>query len=359
MKLFIEPVDVWMFRDGRPFDAGEDHLAASRFPPHPTVMQGALRSHHLVVKGVDLTDSAAIRAAVGTASDYGPLRMRGPFLARREDGTVTRYHPLPADAAIEDGQLPARGAAQGGGLRARPVKPREAPSGVIASVQTALLLWPEDEPRKVTGSFWLREDRLAEYLAGRSTAVTSSAHLFAFEDRLGIGRDDHTRTAREGALYQARFVRPCPEVGLDLVVHGLEGWPPNGVVRMGGEGRGGRYCASNSAEWPAPPTPLPRRFKLYMATPALFERGWQPGEWGRFFAGAVTLRAAAIRGFEAVGGFDMAEAKHKASRRYVPAGSVYFFECDGPAHLRPGLVNDAVTDDGAEIGFGQILIGEW
>ncbi|HXG18262.1 MAG TPA: type III-B CRISPR module-associated Cmr3 family protein, partial [Methylomirabilota bacterium] len=44
MYLFLEAIDVWLFRDGRPFDARSDHRAESLFPPYPSVMQGAIRS---------------------------------------------------------------------------------------------------------------------------------------------------------------------------------------------------------------------------------------------------------------------------------------------------------------------------
>jgi CRISPR-associated protein Cmr3 len=60
MHLLLEAVDVWLFRDGRPFDAGSDHRADSLFPPYPSVMQGVIRSHHLVVKNVDLRDPKQI-----------------------------------------------------------------------------------------------------------------------------------------------------------------------------------------------------------------------------------------------------------------------------------------------------------
>jgi len=52
--LFFEAVDVWLFRDGRPFTAGSDHVAHSVFPPYPSVMQGAIRSNQLVLLNVDL-----------------------------------------------------------------------------------------------------------------------------------------------------------------------------------------------------------------------------------------------------------------------------------------------------------------
>ncbi|MCS6846435.1 MAG: type III-B CRISPR module-associated Cmr3 family protein, partial [Anaerolineae bacterium] len=70
MALFLSPVDVWLFRDGRPFDAGDDHYARSLFPPYPSVIQGAIRSHHLVVKGVDLRDKRAIEEAVGSGENF-------------------------------------------------------------------------------------------------------------------------------------------------------------------------------------------------------------------------------------------------------------------------------------------------
>jgi CRISPR-associated protein Cmr3 len=44
MQIFIEPSDVLLFRDGRPFSAGEGHRARSIFPPTPNTMQGVIRS---------------------------------------------------------------------------------------------------------------------------------------------------------------------------------------------------------------------------------------------------------------------------------------------------------------------------
>ena len=43
--ILIEPTDVWLFRDGRPFNRGQDHSAQSVFPPLPTVMQGVFGKH--------------------------------------------------------------------------------------------------------------------------------------------------------------------------------------------------------------------------------------------------------------------------------------------------------------------------
>ena len=71
------------------------------------------------------------------------------------------------------------------------------------------------------------------------------------------------------------------------------------------------------------------------------------------------LQAAALKQYEPIGGFDWARKWHKPSKRYVPAGSVYFFQSHTQSRLKAGLIQNAITDFGAEIGFGQIVIKEW
>lgn len=359
MQLFLEPLDVWLFRDGRPFDAGSDHRARSLFPPYPSVIQGVIRSHQLVVQGIDLRNRQQIVAAVGTADDLLELRLRGPFLARRERSggreAILHYLPQPADAVSIDRET----------HTVRPAASPERPGeGLLTSAPTTHLLSLRDEPAKGEANLWLRQDELARYLQGTTVNGTTAAALYERESRFGIGLDGATRTAREGALYEAEFIRPCPGVGLLVEVQGYDGWPDQGVLRIGGEGRAAAFTQVTVAPWPAPPDPLPRRFKLYLATPARFDGGWQPagGDWGGFFAGEVRLVAAAIGRYESIGGFDLAAAPHGAHKpayRYVPAGSVYYFETDGDARLRPDLLQAAVTDHGAAMGFGQILIEEW
>jgi CRISPR-associated protein Cmr3 len=348
MHLFLEPLDVWLFRDGRPFDAGSDHRAASLFPPYPSVMQGVIRSHHLVVKGVNLRDQKAIEQAVGTADDLRDLRLRGPFLARRENGRIVRYFPQPADAVTLDKDTHT--------LR-RASAPRAPDADVDTSAPTPMLLGLHDQPEKGESGLWLDEEALHTYLDGGTVAGVPSAELFARESRFGIGIEPGSRVTREGALYEAEFIRPCPGVGLLVEVEGYDGWPERGLLRIGGEGRGAMYEQVAPAPWPTPPDPLPAQFAVYFVTPAFFDGGWRPegDDWGRYFDGKVRLIAAAVGRYESVGGYDLAGNSHKPARRYVPAGSVYYFEPDGDARLRP---DRAVTDSGAAMGFGQILIGE-
>jgi len=352
MKLFLSPVDVWLFRDGRPFDAGADHYARSLFPPYPSVVQGAIRARHLIVQGVNLGDKRAIAEAVGTAENFGSLRLRGPFITRREDGrSLTRYFPAPADAAPwDDSHLKA--------ITPQPAADRK----VITSAdgRLPLLLFPHPiEAGKREWGGWLTEALLWRCLQGEPVQPIYADALFAVENRYGIGMDSDRRAAQRGQLYAAEFIRPHEGVGLYVEVNGYDGWPERGLMRIGGEGRAAHFERVDAPDWPAPPQPLPTRFKLYFATPAYFSQGWQPADWRAFFEGDVTLKAVALNRYESRGGFDDATGDQKSARRFVPAGSVYFFEHNGSARLRSDLVQNAITDYGAEIGFGQVAVASW
>ena len=47
----------------------------------------------------------------------------------------------------------------------------------------------------------------------------------------------------------------------------------------------------------------------------------------------------------------------KAMRRYVPSGSVYFFEAEGGVALRKSYLIDDDTE--GQIGFGLAIFGQW
>ncbi len=358
MQLFLEPVDVWLFRDGKPFDAKSDHRARSLFPPYPSVMQGVIRSHHLVVSKVDFSRpkdelQARIKELVGDDRDFKGLNLRGPFIVKREkNDTMVRYFPVPADAAPDQ---------EAKGYRTLRPKPRKSTPEVLTSAPDELpnLLWPEGEPTKEDLGEWMAEAELIKCLNGKSAEAVKADTLFARENRFGIGRDDATRTTEEGALYEVEFIRPCSGVGLWVQVDGYDSWPDSGVLRIGGEGRGAQFTKVEVAsvlKWPSVGDSLRPKFKVYFASPAYFSGGWRPNEgWGKFFDGAVTLQAVALNRYESIGGFDWASGQQKAACRYAPAGSVYYFQHDGSAKLK----QDAITEYGAGIGFGQIIITEW
>lgn len=353
--LFIEPQDVWLFRDGRPFDAGSAHRAESMFPPSPIVLQGAIRSHHLVLKNVDLTKLDRIRDVVGEPLAYDkPLNLNGlklsaPFLARRKkDGSIERLYPLPADTY----QLKSRG------FKAASPLPR---TSELVCGTSSLLLRPGSDAGKPDESLrWLTEDDLKKYFAGEAFDGVHADELYEKENRFGIGRNEQW-VVKQGMLYEAEFVRLREGVGLLVEMDGYDdpGWQ-SGLMQLGGESRAAHYETVASVPMPPQPTTLPTYFKIYFLIPAYFGNGVEPKakSWNDFFGGEVELGTAAVRGYETFGGFDWAKDSnsheaHRPSRRYVPAGSVYYFK-----NVSGTKIPETLTEFGAEIGFGRFILAE-
>lgn len=374
MRLFIEPDDVWLFRDNKPFDAGSDHRAVSLFPPTPQAMAGAIRSHHLVVQGVDLSLPQSngartryietyIEPVVGTAAEPPPgFYLRGPTVARWEEDKLVRYYPLPLDAILV-------------GNRYRALVPTQRVDGPQTNLQDGLrLLWQRpyqrDKIETMPEGYWVAENNLEIYLEQGELAahfVLPGTELFTIEDRLGIGIQNQKQATSEGLIYQVGFVRAKSGVGLEVEFEGLLGmqgalppkaWHPTGTLRIGGEARAGHYreLQAESEPWPQPNNSDQPRFKLYFTTPACFEQGWQAADWGIWFDPKPQLAAAAVARPLILGGYNLAKDRHKPAQRYVPAGSVYFFI--GKPNFKSNDVT-AISDRGARLGFGQFMIGRW
>lgn len=387
--LFIEAEDVWLFRDGRTFDAGSDHYARSVFPPSPSTVQGALRSMLLARSGAPLPDFAlgpamakhpashAVSSVIGWPGQPPRFRVRGPFLARRHaDGqgneTYVRYFPVPADVAKVKNGAPSAGASAYCCLA--PL--RHGAFGANWPAQGMVPLWARTTGvlEEVT-DHWVDEDTLLSYLQGAAlprTGVYPERFLFVRESRLGVGLDSRSKRSREGLLYQVEFIRPRQGTGLLVEVDdsGLERpiqWPEQGLLCFGGEARSARFTVLPDYRPPASgwlaPAATAARVKVYLATPARFEAGWTASDWGKWFSGPnLRLVAAAVRRPQPIGGVRVdAESQkgsfQKAMYGYVPAGSVFYLEADGPIRYRGVPVTDS-EDDGL-IGFGQVLLGVW
>ena len=102
MWVLLEAEDVLLFRDSRPFTAGEDFRAEGLFPPLPPPIAGALRSALLSPllrkRGLAFRDLAQhedlkdVREALGTADSMGRLHLAGPLACTYMPG---EYQPVP------------------------------------------------------------------------------------------------------------------------------------------------------------------------------------------------------------------------------------------------------------------------
>ncbi|MHA2641767.1 MAG: type III-B CRISPR module-associated protein Cmr3 [bacterium JZ-2024 1] len=381
VAVILRAQDVLLFRDGKPFSAGADARARSLFPPTPFTIQGALRARVLFSSGVSPSDFAkapfdpavqSLRGKIGFASEgYGGLRIRGPFLARLENGTWTRYFPVLADIVKgEDGYQilqPLESCDPHSGEFASVGKTARIPSNIPDGL---LFLWLKTAGRVQAVSGWISEKDLDEYLNGEAPAgVVPEEDFVVRESRFGIGIQGATRTVREGFLYLAEFLRLREDTGFWVEVDGLEPGDlggQKGLLQLGGEARVARYEIVESRPLPVPPNPLPERFKVVLLTPAYFSEGWKPKDWETFFNGSVQLISGVIPRYQSFGGAfvddqNRREGFEKRMYRFVPPGSVFYFRSRGPASICKTAWTETPENnaDFGQIGFGCFVVGQW
>jgi CRISPR-associated protein Cmr3 len=348
--IFIQALDVWMFRDSKPFSAGQNFYARSLFPPQPGTMQGVIRSHYLERAGVDFRAygrGQITNLPIGTPSSMGDLRITGPFLAKRSGSVVRRYVPLPLDI-------------MGGESLLSPAKTLDYETNMPDGWRPLIPADNKAELKKETsGESWLNEDAFAAYLKGdmHSVRLTPAANLYQREERVGLGMDHRRRAHAEGLFYRAQFVRPCEKVGLLVGLNQEIFAGSEGVLNIGGEGRSGTYT---QVEYTPPAQTVSGRVKIVLLTPAWFSGGWQPasGSWAPWLGAEARLVSLALGKPLALSGWDLANKQPKPLRHFVPAGSVFFFEnaqlTDRPFTESP----DGDLDYGA-MGYGAYAAGNW
>ncbi|HLI05879.1 MAG TPA: type III-B CRISPR module-associated protein Cmr3 [Ktedonobacteraceae bacterium] len=383
MRIFLEPNESLIFRTGRPFDAGETDYAETLFPPTPETLQGAARA--LIAgaqnSGAMLSEmfnpTSALVSLIGDRDGYGRFRITHTALARRRRNSmnIEPLYPVPAHLVRDDKEY----------IRLRPVAP-DISSNMPAGMRFLLPgKKPEGTMQPVEG--WLTETDLQRVLKADTDLaglqIIRSADVFLHEPRLGIGMDNASKSARDGMLYSVQMLRMRHDYRSDQgFLYGFlidirltdekdqkrllpddqtrnllnlrardQGW-----VVLGGEQRAASYHIIGQS----PPFPQSShqvahsgiRSQLYLATPAVLNKGWQPASWPT----GVAPIAAAIPRYQSVGGWKLqpghSGGENKAMQRCVPAGSVYFF--DSPVSLL-----DPLTNYGQEIGYGITIAGEW
>jgi len=371
MKLFIEPNDVLMFRDGRPFAGGDDHFARGTFPPSPATIYGALRSHILSVKSGEFDAfkrnhakiSKDITDEIGTPSELGTLKITQFAVAKNDETRIKQYFPIPRDIAKEKGK-------EDGKFYI--LRPDSSINNIALTDMPLELqhLWFATDSALEAASGFLSEDAMTAYLLGKAPEkIIEAKEIYQTEERTGIRKSRSTRSVETGGLYSIEYFRMKEDFGFTLDVAGTKLLPDSGILRLGGDHRSANYFKSS---WNDIDTKTikdkiskDKHFKLVLLTPAIFNQGWLPnGVDSHTFEGTINgvkvkMTGACVGKPIGIGGFDIVKEMPKPMKKAVPAGSVYYFELkDGNIDsLFEKLWLKSISDEKAQEGFGITLIG--
>jgi CRISPR-associated protein Cmr3 len=362
MWLLIEPTDVWMFRDGKPFSAGDSHTAQSLFPPTAFVVQGMLRTLLMMRRG----DDFAAKQTNELITDLGGFQMRGPYLARRDRSVRQweRVFPLPADVSLHNKHDYRVLAPSAQVLNA-------ANSDYQCDLQMLTVTRDDEEPET---PYWVSESAfntryLSEGQLSRTDCIPEE-DLFVREFRFGNALNYEQRAVRsdEGMLYAAGFVRLHTDVGLlvelpdtSLLREVFQNEGDSEYFRFGGEGRSARIQYLSEEQILKPLLPEMREeggFKIVFITPTYFSGGVasDSSELSALFGVCI---GAAIKRPLALGGWDLAARRPRSILRYVAPGSVYY--CKGERPEKGLLLTDQPQNSYSlyDLGFGESMIGNW
>ena len=361
MRLFLKPNDTFFFRDGRPFTRGQQSEGYSIETPFPSTVMGALRTAYIAFCG-DMTQFAneQMKSVIGTKQSLADasIQIRGVFLGRG-DGPL--YYPTPRDLVSEK---------KSGSAALYPLL-MESQSDTFSSNSNSelskILTWNDPTMQVEHPGGYISCDNLRKYLLGETSGLTSEKSGFIIDEpKVGITRSHKTLANDEGMLYRINMKRfSDSEFGFIVDVNGIDQLPNSALIKLGGEGKSFTYRIASQKTDPISAADHSTirdmvrdsgKFKLYLATHAIFDDGWLP----KCFHGNIELITAVVGNYVTIGGWDVADRSPKKAYRAVPAGSVYYFRLGNGADvdaILDCLHYKNIGDQRTQEGFGLAYVG--
>lgn len=356
MKIKIDAIDTLFFKDGKPFTMGEEVWASSMFPPPPSVIYGALRSHYFGLHPETISKAN---------SEEDPTKgLVLNFFGIAVDGEVMFPTPLDLlfrkDAESDENNL---------------IKTELVEFNGVSNYAYKYHLQSEQKEKvdSVSGSY-LKIDSINDYLSkdDKPLKALPLSQFISDEPKTGIGRSNSTRSAEDGKLFRTGMKRPSVkkesgEIKLSFIVDfsGLD-LPADGIMKLGGEGKAATYATFDGYKLPELPPSIAAHdateaeLKLYFVSHSIFETGSKlPDELIASLGGTVEVKASATGRAVNIGGFDLKHNKPKQMKKAIPAGSVYFLKITNPDYNKIKSLNGSNLSavEYAKQGFGTVLVG--
>ncbi|BBJ28678.1 type III-B CRISPR module-associated protein Cmr3 [Athalassotoga saccharophila] len=340
----ITPLDTLFFRNTKEYTMGEETTANSIFPPMPSTIYGAIRTAYF-------SEHSESFKFVNTDKDpTKSLKIKGVFL-KDKDGSIFLQTPL-------DFVLPKD---QNDSNELFKLVLDKKPDRFYSNFKL---------PKLLTSPVNKKVESLENSYFNITSIVTQSPlfkaeNLIKYETHIGIGRNKlKTTDEEEGRLYKARMVRPNLLKSFLVDYDGLE--LTNGILKLGGEGKAAYYKEieiPRSIQQLFRVSELKDYLRLYLMTPAYFKKGWIPSWLDENFEGKyknlhLKLITAVVGKPIMAGGYDIAKNKPKMMKKFVPAGSVYYFEVlkGDFESIKSAFQYQSISEELSSEGFGITIL---
>ena len=376
-----------IFRDGRPFGDAGHVFGGTLLWPMPSTILGMLRNRTGCSRAGDYFSGPDRQANIECIKKITATCLLPQWLAH-DSQTWEPLFPVPADALVMDD--PAEGA-----YTIHRFDLSETDSGEGIDLPWSNWRVPvshlRDKPARESPALWFK-DRFFSWLENNHINGPIKARELGLpwplQDIRMHTAVDNAGTAKEHQLFSTRGIRlespSRPEqkpgrYGIGIRLDGLKSSDnPAGICRLGGERRIAMVDVLNDAGV-LPPCPDwfgdDRFLRLILIAPGSFG-GWAPGwlrpdendgektPWTTVPGTDIKVRlvSAFMPRWRPVSGWDLENRKPKATRKLVPAGSVYVVELRDPscsaalaAHVWGKTIADNQQDPD---GYGCVCVGK-
>ncbi|MCD6484612.1 MAG: type III-B CRISPR module-associated protein Cmr3 [Candidatus Odinarchaeota archaeon] len=374
MKLYILPIDVVMFRDSRPFTAGEDIIAHS-IVPLPQTFAGAIRTkiYFDKIDGKDENDEKVkqYKEFIGFCRDEPQFTIMGTFLAKNYEELF--FAPTNLAMYIDSKNK----------KKWDFLYPLEIRWGLTSRV----IFGGHRIGHKEVKPLFFTKFGLKKYLMGEFTIddiqddnkneknVVQQEDIFTREERIGIALEKEQKITREGLLYRVEFIRFKDSAGFSIWTDDSldEYFENTGLIKIGGENRVSRYIkVAKGLELYIDANELSeiinreKKFLVYVATHTIISKNngkdsriytWNiKKEVERLLKIRITAIYPVVNKLRLVSGWDVAKHIPKPTRYAISPGSVYFIKFDGKIELNSpfGKIGEL-----QKLGYGLIMFGVW
>ncbi len=368
----ITPRDPLIFRDGKPFNAGFGARANSLSFPFPATIAGAVRT----LAGSDSQTGKFDTSRIEEVRGYA---IRGPLLVGSDEKKIEYLFPAPADALLLKVEKEQEKAHL---LQLLPIALAENEKTDLKALK---LVAPTEatkgKPHRMAPRFW-REEIFINWLGKPKNGEVSIENIGhqgpISESRMHVQMDSSSGVGVDGALFQtsglefshlettgkssrillSRVKKLALAVETDAPIY-------EGMGFLGGERR--------TAEWQKTDSKLPKcppeikkeiartgACRLVLLTPAYFEQGYLPTWLKENYV--FDILSVALPRHQIISGWNYEKKAPKATRKLVPAGSVYFLKFEENAEKFAEEIWMQNISDGNQNrldGFGLAVLGTW